>query len=791
MSDAEAANIIQMVDMAGDKAEFDDLHKDLMAITRSTRQLLLDSGLITPEEYAGWDGLYQNYIPLRGFETAVSEDNPRPGVSRGYSITGQESIKALGRTSKAGDIIENIIRDYERAVIRSEQNNVAKTLLDLVITNPDPDLWEISPMKRKRSFNKASGMVLMTTSPDKGEDTLAAKVAGQEVRIKLKDPLIAHAMKQVGKTEVNQLVRILSVTTGPYTALLRNTLTRYNPIFGGVNAVRDYQMGAASVFDELGAEGVALYLKHYQAAVASSYRKERKTSNSAVNPMDKWMEEMRFAGGTTGGFAMRSVEDITDELRTIMLAAGAPPKGMSEHARSTRAYNAAASMMRWMEIVGSTSENAARVAAYRAARELGKTPAEAASISKNLTTNFNRKGEWGTVLNVLYLFFNAAVQGNVRVLQMLKKRRGQYLMAAVSAAGMTLALLNATAAGDDDDGQAYWDKIPDYVKERNWIIMLPPGVDTVGTKQVGTRGRYISIPLQYGLNVFPVLGYQLADVARWSKDKARGVSPGKAALNVAATLLGALNPFGGAVDFENMSAVGQAISPTIGDLIIQLTSGTNAFGRNVGPPQSPYDDSPDSERTSARQSGSAYEWTARQINAATGGNAARKGAIDVMPGTLENVIQNATGGLGTFIADVTFNLPTKLISPVPVTSRDIPLLKAFYGEVDKRVDIGLYYDRLREVETEMAAAKGEMELGLVVDYTDMQITKMGLAKASESYTKLMRDFRKHELAIDESETMSWGEKRLQKKELEKFRADMAKSFNSLYVDVMGDAKRRE
>lgn len=779
MSDVEADNIIQLAQLSGDQALFDGFHQDLMGITATTRRVLLDEGLISQEEYDGWDGLYDNYVPLRGFENVTPEGNPRPGVSRGFSTTGKESIKALGRTSKAGDILENIIRDYERAVIRSEKNAVAKTFLDLALNNPDPDLWEIQPVKVNRSFNKASGMVLMSKSPDTGEDTIAVKVGGQQVRVKIKDPLVLRAMKLAAKDETSQLERILATTLGTYTNLMRNTLTRYNPIFGAINAVRDVQMGAVSVFDELGAEGLKLYTKYYTPSLAASFRKERGKANVA-NPMDKWLMEMRFAGGTTGGFQMREVSDITDSMRTMMLAAGAAPNTKWEKVRGSRGYQGAAAAMKWLEIIGSTSEDAARVAAYRAAREMGKTPAEAASISKNLTTNFNRKGEWGTTLNSLYLFFNAAVQGSTRVLEALGNPRVQKLMAGITAASMAIALANA-GMGDDDDGQAYWDKIPAFEKERNFIFMLPAGIEMEGASQVGTRGRYIKIPMPYGLNVFPVLGNQLADLARYTKDRNQGVGPIKAGANMVSSVFGSFNPFGGGLDITKPVEVGMAIAPTAADLAIQLMTGSNAFGRPVGPEKSPFDDKPDSETFSARQAGGASQYAARWLNSVTGGNEGRAGMIDVMPGTLDNVVRNTTGGLGVFLADTFFNLPVKMLSPVETTNRDIPLWRNFFGQIDEVTDIGLFYDRRAEATKEMKQAQAEMKLGVEVDYSPESVFMQTMGKAAEGYTKAMSALRKEEIRIAADEEMTSPMKKIARRELEVQRASLARDFNTDYV----------
>ena len=176
-----------------------------------------------------------------------------------------------------------------------------------------------------------------------------------------------------------------------------------------------------------------------------------------------------------------------------------------------------------LEYAGSVSENAARVAAYRTARD-GQTPSQAASIAKNLTTNFDRKGEYGQMVNALYLFYNAAIQGTHRTAKMLQNPKvWGYMGGGVVA--VALASWRAQALAErPDDGMAYWDKIPAYVKERNIIIMLPPGAQVEGAEEVGTKGRYLTIPVQYGLHIFHVLGYQIADVVRNQDDPTRGVN---------------------------------------------------------------------------------------------------------------------------------------------------------------------------------------------------------------------------------------------------------------------------
>jgi len=68
-------------------------------------------------------------------------------------------------------------------------------------------------------------------------------------------------------------------------------------------------------------------------------------------------------------------------------------------------------------------DNAIRLATFVEARRAGWDVEKAAFLAKELTVNFNRRGEAGAQMNALYPFFNSAVQGSVRTVKALSRRR--------------------------------------------------------------------------------------------------------------------------------------------------------------------------------------------------------------------------------------------------------------------------------------------------------------------------------------------------------------------------------
>ena len=793
MTNDHADSILQLAKVSGDEAKFEELHRDLMAITSTTRQLMLAEGLISQDEFNSLDGAYENYIPLRGLENVDENSGAvRPGIGRGINVRGGETIKALGRKSQASDLIENVIRDYQRVIMRVEKNDVGKVLLDFVLSNPDPDLWGVDVERSKPALNKATGLVQYTKNIEKGEDTIGVKVGGQQVYIKLADPELARAIRQAWKDETSGLERATLAMTGWWNNWMRNVLTRYNPAFAAINIPRDaLWSGTSAALAELGPKGLAKYLANYGKALMASTRQEAGLSGTANKiignqQMDQVFQEFRNAGAITGGFYMRSLDDINKDLRNEMLLAGAKAKNTFEAIKSLPPYKMATLTARMLEFMGSASENATRFALYQAAREVGRTPAQAALLAKDGTTNFNRKGEWGGALNNLYLFFNAAVQGNAQLFKVLKSPAVQASMAGVAGVGVMLAMYGASAGGEDDDGEAYWDKVPSYVKERNLVFMLPPGDALAdGIERVGKRGRYFTLPVQYGFNIFPNAGYMMADVFRNAQDPKRGVTPTKAALHMTSTVFGSINPFGGAVDFGDGVQVLLAAMPTLLDLPVQLINERGTFGSPSAPDKA-FSKGPDSSRMFTSQMNTVSEKVAKTLNELGGGNTAKAGKImgvetSVTPGTIQTLISATTGGLGSFVEQVGSSVIAMTGDDKDLKAAKIPFLNKFYGEVDESANIRGAGDRMREIRKLADEVKAQQRDGFDPELDSEEERLIGLASMQESYQKFQTQLRKAEIAIIKDEKMTEPEKKLQRRQIQVERDRLATEVNREYL----------
>lgn len=124
------------------------------------------------------------------------------------------------------------------------------------------------------------------------------------------------------------------------------------------------------------------------------------------------------------------------------------------------------------------TENQVRFAAFRAyleASEIAGNPLtvqEAVYKSKEATLNFSRSG-WGTrTLGKIFPFFNAAMQGIIKLARVLRYNPTRFWGAVSIAVGVGAldAFLSLILGGDDDKKNKYL-QINDYTKERNLIIM--------------------------------------------------------------------------------------------------------------------------------------------------------------------------------------------------------------------------------------------------------------------------------------------------------------------------------
>jgi hypothetical protein len=107
------------------------------------------------------------------------------------------------------------------------------------------------------------------------------------------------------------------------------------------------------------------------------------------------LEEFNAAGGTTGYRDLYLHAE--DRAKTLLEELKALDRGQCQQGM-------AHAVLDWLSDYNEAMENATRLAAYKAALDQGMSKERAASLAKNLTVNFNRKGRQTRELGALVRF---------------------------------------------------------------------------------------------------------------------------------------------------------------------------------------------------------------------------------------------------------------------------------------------------------------------------------------------------------------------------------------------------
>ena len=710
MSDAAAAAIMAKLSPAR-RAALDALAARVDAINEGTVQLLDDYGLMSKDALRAWKATYKNYIPLHRDE-AHPDSNTHP-IGQGFSTKGDASKRRTGSNAKVTNILGHIAMQRESALTRGEKNHVMLKLYLMARQNPLPDVWKVGAVPKIDTIDKATGFVRSVPDPlyKNRPNIVMLRIAGKDVAITMNENnpealRMAHALKNLDVDDLHYLIPVVGKMTRWFAAVN----TQYNPIFGVINMLRDTQEAALNLSTTplAGKQGEIL-------RDTLSILKDVVKNKGRMPKTGQWADlfmEMGEVGGTTG------YRDLFLDAESRSKALLADMKAL-DSGKAMRAWKGVTS---WLSDYNEAMENATRLAAYKAALDNGMSKERAASLAKNLTVNFNRKGRQTRELGALYAFFNAAVQGTARMAQTLAGPAGRKIMAG----GVMLGALNAlmgiavmgSGGGDDDDE---WDKIPEFVKERS--IIIPIG-----------KQDYITIPMPLGFQFLPNIGRLAVEMAVY-KDK----TAGKQFASLFSVLADAFNPLGGS------SPPLQIISPTVMDPFVALAQNKDWTGRPIyRENRSGLDPDPGFKLSKD----SATPWAklgAEMINAITGGTQYTPGGWSPTPDQIDYVIGQITGGVGREAGKVAAT------AAAPFTGEElpaykIPLVGRLYGNTSGASGQSQkFYENITRANEAENEIKGRLKAGLgIADFLQDNPQAVALAaqgNAAERQASLLRKMR--------------------------------------------------
>ncbi|MFA5436451.1 MAG: LPD38 domain-containing protein, partial [Candidatus Neomarinimicrobiota bacterium] len=576
-------------------------------------------------------------------------------------------------------------------------------LYNLVRENPGAEWW-IEESKKEPTFDQG-GNITYYPSIKEPANGVHVKIDGKRYTIMVDnhDKTMMRMIKSIKEANVGMgpIIEML----GKVSRLLAALNTSFSPEFMITNFGRDIQTAGINLEDSVAKGAQAAIGKNVLSAVRGIYRTERGKES-------EWTEiyrDFENNGGKIGWMqSYETIEDLASQLESEMKTYG-------------EGHTLRKNLVALKELVqsGNTAiENGVRLSTYKYLVDHGVSKQKAALTASNLTVDFTRRGAAGQNLNALYMFANAGIQGNVRMIKAaVRSAKVRKLLGGIIGTGYALHFLALMSGGDDDDGIPFIDKVDDSEKERSMIIMLKDG-------------KKVKIPMPYGYNIFFNLGDELAEMTHHLL-VGKEYSPLQGMARLGSVFMNSFNPLSSATLL-------QTIMPTVGDPVAMVAENKTWYGGDLMPEKNPFGIAkPDSERYWKSASFASREIASR-LNALTGGDKVKPGKIDVSPETLDLMVDTYTGSAGRFVKN-TLMLPFKALEG-DLSSRNVPFIRTVFGTQFEGTDANIYRrnaDRVLTLKAQVKAAEGERRRQL------MQSKEYRLVKITDAYEKRLKKLYSH------------------------------------------------
>lgn len=668
-------------------------------------------GLYNEEQIARVTAGEPDYVPAK-----VIQEVPTGSGSKGMNAVGKaiKSITGSARSDRTNAVIQSIA-DLESAIIQGEKNRTLQSLKQLIEQNPNKDLWEVKRVRSVPSYDEAGELQIFRQVKSKDPNTVSVYENGKEFEITIKNKELADVFTKNSQTA--PIGFLMGVNN-----YLRAVNTFMAPEFMLTNAVRDLQTAVVTAGGEKGFVTAAKMVKDQPKAMKGIWDAARRGKK------DGWAgiyNEMVESGGRTGWFDIMTIEEQTRKTSRLIERYN----GTKTSDSLARAVDSTGQLI---SDTNEVAEMSIRVSAYKQLRDAGMSKTKAANYAKNMTVNFNKHGNWGLALNSLYLFANAGIQGSARILSALRYkgvRRSVYgIVASAYAANEMNERLNPEG----------WERIQDFEKERNFIMMLPKDGNTYDLPGISgdpRNGYYFKIPLPYGFNVFKVAGDAAYDVTNKRKTPAEAMTKTLLAFDAA------FNPL-------SSGTANQFISPTFLDPFVSSWENKNWFGAPIMPEQPAF---APPVRDSDRYFSGARDLsvsTTNFLNRLTGGNEVQAGAIDISPETLDHMIDTLGGSLGNFIASSIDGTISTAKGDVPEVT-EMPFVRKFIDQPFETGEQSTLFELLDE------SATKRLDQIQVDRFVDNTVRAYEMGQIDESTLKRVVDqFQQNNLRLYAGEALS-------------------------------------
>jgi len=725
------------------KETADKLTDAVREMNREILDLYLEYGAINDKQHEELSTRWNNYVPLRGWRED-GKDIFDWQQSHGGNMNMLKS--AEGRISEADSPLAYMENMLMSAIVWGEDNKVKRAFLTMARNNMEfkeglfdmKKVWYITTdaIDEETGKNKViettvkppqelfdAGMVSTSATSDyrahlpaslAGQREIEVVENGEKYKVITNDPAVANAINH-NNDMWQDVSRVSQRTIGQVTRFMSSLMTSKNPAFIIPNLTRDFSYAWISNAANSQGTSFVLNMRRASGAIVRAMKGKshpEKWDGKSRNKYyyDKLYDDFIMGGGRTGFLRSMELDKIkaTIERDISLLSRPMKPRNAARH--TVRFLNST------LDYMAGWSEDMSRFATYIAAIRTGKSESEAIKAAKDVTVNFDRKGQLTSFMGAMYAFFNPAVQGGMNFMGLLKKNRVAITTAGLSffALGYIMGMLNRLFGGDDDEFGSYYEALNPYLR-KNYLI-IPTFWDS-------TDKKFISIPLPPVFRSFYGWGEQLHDVMNGDESVESYVAGGLS------DLVNSFSPFEPSqlVTKDGGVTVRPLIPTAFQPIFDVFVSGKDFAGNDIamtGYTKKANELTPASMQ-SKKGTGELYQWMADRWFQVGGGDPKKKTLLDISetgevskvpkifdinPSNIEYLFESYTGGRGQF-----FNQVAKTTAAIydgavayskgeqdgvfdEVNANMIPVLNRFIRQPWKSPYVNQYYELMKRAD---------------------------------------------------------------------------------------------
>jgi len=595
--------------------------------------------------------IFDLYVPLKVREDVLAAEKKDSGLG---SFFGFKKIKGTTEYSEflRVDPFQQSVAELEATIKAKHKNVLYNHFFDFMERFPNEDLYELVPQKKdERGRDYTEGV--------NDKNSVQMKRKGRVFYLKFNHPKLRRTLINDFWTMPEGMRKVISAGNF-FMNFKRMNLTTRNIDFTLPNWIRDSMSvlvnSTAEEKEGLGREifkqmainspititreGVKLNKINAVPALRTALGYGTEEDQIMFDEMGVEGSFVGYMNYAKGDLAIQELSDAVEKAEgggNIIL-------------------NSGKTVIAAIDYINTAVELSTRFAVYKACRNKGYSKQQSAVMAKNIGINFNRKGELGGIVNMLYLFSNAGIQDTSNFARRITKSRKMQgaSLALVAGAYAFTALQYALMDEEEIDKNQF--KIQQY-------FLFP----------TGKKDRYISMPKAYGgIRVLDQMGRSLYEVTHKEK------SPLQAGGELWDAFLSFANPVSGSTPNWQSGLV-----PTIPKAFVEVNYLNKdwknspilpeTYGKEVKDADNYFDVAP-GESTF-------HITTAKQLE---------KLGMDISPETIEYLFDVVTGGM----IGVTKNATTEAYQLITDPKKEldfnnVPVVRRFISITGKK-DWGIY-----------------------------------------------------------------------------------------------------